>query len=69
MNDEINRGWTRAIENLTVAADAAMRRCGKWCQPSATCILADRQVTVRELDLLRANCDTLDCPLPPLVSA
>ena len=33
----------------------------------AACILADRQVTVRESELLRAVCDTLDCPLPPLV--
>jgi hypothetical protein len=30
-------------------------------------ILANRQVTVREAELLRAICDTLDCPLPPLV--
>jgi len=29
--------------------------------------LTNQQVTVREAELLRAICDTLDCPLPPLV--
>ncbi|HEY7314437.1 MAG TPA: M48 family metallopeptidase [Gemmataceae bacterium] len=32
----------------------------------ATCILADRQVTVREGELLRAISATLGCPMPPL---
>jgi hypothetical protein len=31
------------------------------------CILANQHVTVREAELLRTICDTLDCPLPPLV--
>jgi Zn-dependent protease with chaperone function len=33
----------------------------------ATCISADREVTVREAELLRAVADTLDCPMPPLL--
>jgi hypothetical protein len=32
----------------------------------AACILANDHVTVREAELLRAICDTLDSPLPPL---
>jgi hypothetical protein len=31
------------------------------------CILGNQQVTVREAELLRAICDMLDCPLPPLL--
>jgi Zn-dependent protease with chaperone function len=34
----------------------------------AACILTNQQVTVREAELLRAICDTLECPLPPLVA-
>jgi hypothetical protein len=34
----------------------------------AACILANDQVTVREAELLRAICDTLDSPLPPLLA-
>ena len=29
--------------------------------------MANQEVTVREAELLRAICDMLDCPLPPLV--
>jgi len=35
----------------------------------ATCILADREVTVSESQLLRAVADSLDCPVPPILSA
>ena len=33
----------------------------------AACIAADREVTVREGELLRAISDDLDCPMPPLL--
>ncbi len=33
----------------------------------AACIAADREVTVREGELLRAIADDLDCPMPPLL--
>jgi len=33
----------------------------------AACVLEDGQVSVRELELLRAMGDTIDCPVPPLV--
>jgi hypothetical protein len=31
------------------------------------CVLADRQVTVAEAELLRAVADSLGCPVPPLL--
>lgn len=33
----------------------------------AACICADAAVQVREAELLRAICDMLDCPMPPLL--
>jgi len=35
----------------------------------ADCVLSDAQVSDRELQLLRATCASLDCPMPPVVSA
>ncbi len=32
-----------------------------------TCISADRQVTIKEAELLRGIADSLDCPIPPLL--
>jgi Zn-dependent protease with chaperone function len=54
-----------ALQTLNRSVPAVKRRTVVAC---AACILADRQVTVRESELLRAICDTLDCPLPPLVA-
>jgi Zn-dependent protease with chaperone function len=53
-----------ALQTLNRSTPAIKRRAITAC---AACIVADRQVTVRESELLRAICDTLDCPLPPLV--
>jgi hypothetical protein len=53
-----------ALQMLNQSVPAIKRRIVIAC---AACILADQQVTVREAELLRAICDTLDCPLPPLV--
>ncbi len=33
----------------------------------AACICADAAVNVSEAELLRAICDMLDCPMPPLL--
>jgi hypothetical protein len=55
--------FAAALQALNRSAPAVKRRTVIAC---AACILADRQVTVRESELLRAICDTLDCPLPPL---
>jgi Zn-dependent protease with chaperone function len=53
-----------ALQTLSQSVPAIKRRIVNAC---AACILANHQVTVREAELLRAICDTLDCPLPPLV--
>jgi Zn-dependent protease with chaperone function len=53
-----------ALQMLGQAVPDIKRRIVVAC---AACILANREVTVREAELLRAICDTLDCPLPPLV--
>ena len=53
-----------ALQMLGQAVPDLKRRIVVAC---AACILANREVTVREAELLRAICDTLDCPLPPLV--
>ncbi len=53
-----------ALQTLRQAVPALKRRIVVAC---AACILANQAVTVREAELLRAICDTLDCPLPPLV--
>src|SRR5262249_53873161 len=55
-----------ALQALRRSAPAVKRRIVGAC---AACIREDQQVTVREAELLRAVCDTLDCPLPPLVVA
>jgi hypothetical protein len=53
-----------ALQTLKQSAPAIKRQIVVAC---TACILANQQVTVREAELLRAICDTLDCPLPPLV--
>src|SRR5215468_1285934 len=53
-----------ALQTLNQSVPATKRRIVVAC---TACILANQQVTVREAELLRAICDTLDCPLPPLV--
>jgi Zn-dependent protease with chaperone function len=53
-----------ALQTLNQSVPAIKRRFVVAC---TACILANQQVNVREAELLRAICDTLDCPLPPLV--
>jgi hypothetical protein len=53
-----------ALRALTKAVPSVKRRVIGAC---TACILEDQQVTVREVEVLRAICDTLDCPMPPLV--
>jgi Zn-dependent protease with chaperone function len=52
-----------ALRGLATALPAIKRQVLAGC---AACIVADRQVTVREGELLRAISATLDCPMPPL---
>jgi Zn-dependent protease with chaperone function len=53
-----------ALQELNKAVPAVKRQVVVAC---ASCILADDQVTVREVEVLRAICDRLDCPMPPLL--
>jgi hypothetical protein len=53
-----------ALQTLHQSVPAIKRRIVVAC---AACIGANQQVSVREAELLRAICDTLDCPLPPLI--
>jgi hypothetical protein len=53
-----------ALEGLNKAVPGVKRRIVVAC---ASCILADDLVTVREVEVLRAICDRLDCPMPPLL--
>jgi Zn-dependent protease with chaperone function len=53
-----------ALQTLRQSVPAIKRRIVVAC---TACTLANQHVTVREAELLRAICDTLDCPLPPLV--
>jgi hypothetical protein len=54
---------------LQTLAQAAPSLKGQVVAACAACIDADKQVTVREAELLRAVCAALDCPMPPLVGA
>jgi len=54
----------RSLEQLAQVAPKHRRRLVDACAAS---ICADESVTVEEAELLRAVCDMLDCPLPPLL--
>jgi Zn-dependent protease with chaperone function len=58
------RQFDAALRTLVQASSEVKRRVLDAC---AACILADRKVTVREGELLRAISATLGCPMPPLV--
>jgi Zn-dependent protease with chaperone function len=60
------REFDAALQILAEAVPSLKRRVLMSC---TACILADRQVTVREGELLRAISATLDCPMPPLEMA
>jgi Zn-dependent protease with chaperone function len=53
-----------ALEELASTAPKLRQRLVDAC---AVCISADAAVSVGEAELLRAICDMLDCPLPPLL--
>jgi hypothetical protein len=53
-----------ALQTLRQSVPTIKRRIVVAC---TACILTNQRVTVREAELLRAICDTLDSPLPPLV--
>jgi Zn-dependent protease with chaperone function len=62
--DCVPQAFHRALETLAQATPAIKRQVVASC---AATIQADREVTVREGELLRAISATLDCPMPPLI--
>jgi hypothetical protein len=54
-------------ESLDVLATAAMPLKKRIVIACATTVYHDRTITVREGELLRAICDQLECPMPPLL--
>ena len=55
-------------DSLDVLASAPPFVKKSVLEACAACVLADEKVTVREFELLRAIADSLDCPIPPIVS-
>jgi len=54
-----------ALEKL---ARVAPRERARLVDACAACVCADADVNVAEAELLRAICDIIDCPMPPLVA-
>jgi hypothetical protein len=54
----------KALDELAHTAPKLRQRL---VDAAAACISADAAVNVREAELLRAICDLLDCPMPPLL--
>jgi Zn-dependent protease with chaperone function/uncharacterized tellurite resistance protein B-like protein len=55
----------QALRDLAQLAPKQRARLVGAC---ASCVCADAAVNVTECELLRAICDMLDCPMPPLVA-
>jgi len=53
-----------ALKRMRLAAPAIKERLLKAC---VACVMADQHASVREIELLRAIADSLDCPMPPLL--
>jgi Zn-dependent protease with chaperone function len=60
-------GLSQLDQALRELARAAPKQRGHLIDACAACICADRAVNVAEAELLRAVCDMLDCPMPPLL--
>ncbi len=54
----------QALDKLNQVAAPAKRPI---IAGALACIASDRKATIQEVELLRAICDTLDCPVPPLL--
>jgi hypothetical protein len=54
-----------ALHDLAQAAPKLRERLVNAC---AACICADARANVEECELLRAVCDMLNCPMPPIVA-
>lgn len=56
-------------KSLRRLVDLALMPKMKLISALATAVLYDEEVRIEELELLRAICEILDCPLPPLPAA
>jgi hypothetical protein len=61
-----------SVEKLDAAlrdlSQLAPKLRGRLVNATAACICADQSVSVEEGELLRAICDMLNCPMPPLLA-
>jgi Zn-dependent protease with chaperone function len=55
---------SEALDKLRFVAPKPKKQVIEAC---AACVIADREITVREGEILRAVCESLDCPVPPLL--
>lgn len=58
------RSLGEALDTLVLTSMQQRKRLIAGC---IACIGADEQITQREAELLRATCDSLDCPMPPIL--
>jgi Zn-dependent protease with chaperone function len=61
-------GLNALDQALRDLAQVAAKQRARLVSACASCICADSAVNVTECELLRAICDMLDCPMPPLVA-
>ena len=55
----------KALKRMRLAAPAIKKKLLEGC---VACVMADDHASVREIELLRAIADSLDCPMPPLLN-
>ena len=55
----------RALNRLTRATPTTAQQI---LRAAATCVASDRVVAESEAEVIRALADSLDCPMPPLLS-
>ena len=60
-------GYDRLDASLDALDEVGPLGKRKLLQAAAACVAFDRQVTVNEVELLRAVASSLSCPMPPLV--
>ncbi len=64
---EATSGLNELRQALEELASTAPKLRGRLVDACAACISADETISVGEGELLRAICDMLDCPMPPLL--
>jgi len=70
-NESLPERGSHNLRNVDVAlkrmrmASSMIKK--KLLQACVTCVMADSHASVREIELLRAIADGLDCPMPPLL--